>query len=133
MSHAAAPADAVDAPFWAGLAEGVLRIQRCAGCARWSWPPQWRCGECGGWDMEWPEVPMEGIVHALSWTRHPFSAAMADKVPYPVLLVELPDAGGARLLGLLDGSTESLAIGSRVTGFPEETPARTALRWRLAR
>lgn len=137
MSQAPAPASApagrIDSPFWAGLADGILRIQRCAACARWTWPPQWRCGECGGWEMEWPQVPMEGTIHSLSWTRHPFSPRMVGRVPYPVLLVELPGAGGARLLGLLDGPADGLAIGAPVTGFPEETAGRTALRWRIAR
>lgn len=136
MSHAPSPASAdggqVDSPFWAGLANGTLRIQRCSACARWSWPPQWRCGDCGSWDMEWPEVPMAGIVHSLSWTRHPFTPETADKVPYPVLLVELPSAGGTRLLGLLDGPADELTIGAHVEGFLQESSGRTALRWRIA-
>lgn len=134
MTPVASPsADRVDAPFWAGLAQGDLRIQRCAACAHWTWPPQWRCGQCGSWELGWPIVAAEGIVHALTRTRHPFSPETVGRTPYPVLLVELPGAGGARLLGLLDGvDGNELVIGAAVRGVIEATPTGLpALRWRL--
>jgi len=122
---------ALDFPFWQGLAEGRLQIQQCSSCETWTWPPQWRCGSCGSWELTWPEVPMEGKVHAFTHTRHPFSPEM--NVPLVNLLVELPHAGGARLLGVLRGSEEGLATGALLVGEIDMSAGDLpALRWRLA-
>ena len=123
-------------PFWEALLQGRLRIQRCAKCHRWSWPPQPRCGACGSWEMEWPEVPLRGEVHCFTHTHHPFTPETRGKTPFVNLLVALPDAGGARLLGILEGSEEGLAVGSAVRGHilpPGEGRDLPALRWQLDR
>ena len=125
--------DGVDQPFWEGLAQGELRIQRCAKCERWIWAPQWRCAECGSWDMNWRATPARGTVY--SWTRtwHPFSPEMRDVLPYLVVLVELPEAGAVRLAGLL-ADVHALAIGDAVEGViqppSERTSNQAVLRWR---
>jgi uncharacterized OB-fold protein len=87
--------------------------------------------------FDWVEVQPEGTV--FSWTRtwYPFVPARAEALPYVTLVVELPEAGGVRLLGLLDGDDEHLAIGRAVAGVV--TPANPdtldlpSLRWRLVR
>ncbi|GAB4664164.1 hypothetical protein MOKP76_14210 [Mycobacterium avium subsp. hominissuis] len=62
---------------------------------------------------------------------------MAKVVPYVNVLVELPDAGGRRLLGLLVGNDDGLAIGAEVVGRIQKPSAQTndqaVLRWELAR
>ncbi|WP_176593698.1 Zn-ribbon domain-containing OB-fold protein [Sphingobium sp. EM0848] len=124
--------ETIDQPFWDGLSKGQLRIQRCATCGQWTWPPQERCGPCGSWDMGWEAIAMEGIVHSFTWVRHPFTPAMSGRTPFANLLVELPQAGGARLLGLLEGAGEGLAIGAAVTAeVIRDTDDHLALRWRL--
>lgn len=125
----------VDAPYWAALGEGQLRIQRCQRCRRWCWPADWRCPGCGSYDFDWPAVDPVGTVY--SWVRSqlPFVAAYADLVPYVDVLVELPGAGGARLLGLLTGPEEGLAIGAGVRGTFQPASERTiglpVLTWAL--
>jgi len=127
----------VDAPYWAALGEGQLRIQRCVRCLRWCWPADWRCPGCGSYDLGWPEVEPVGTVY--SWVRShlPFVAAYADLVPYVDVLVELPGAGGARLLGLLTGPEDALAIGAPVRGSFQPPADRTiglpVLTWALDR
>ena len=126
------PGDPIDRPFWDGLTAGELRIPSCSGCGRWTWPPQWRCGLCGSWDMAWRPVAMTGIVHSLTCVRHPFTPAMAGRTPFANLLVELPQAGGARLMGVLEGPGDSLAIGSPLTGdVMTEADGHLVLRWRM--
>lgn len=124
----------VDAPYWAGLARGELLIQRCAGCGRWIWPAEWRCGECGSYDFEWPQVPAVGDVY--TWTRTHYPFVPDYPVPSVHVLVALPGAGGRRLLGLLIGSDDGLRIGARVEGFLEQPSSRTrdlpVMRWRLS-
>lgn len=126
----------VDHPYWSGLARGELLIQRCVDCRRWSWPADWRCGACGGYDFAWEEVEPVGTVYSWIRTHLPFVAAYADLVPYVNVLVELPGAGGARLMGLLRGPETGLGIGETVTGSFEAPSPRTCgvavLTWSLS-
>jgi uncharacterized OB-fold protein len=106
----------IEAPFWQGVREGELRLPRCAGCQRWNWPPVPRCPWCGSFEHVWERVEPRGTIY--SWTRiHRASRpALADDVPYVVALVELPQAGSARVLGRLSGDERGLALGVPVTG-----------------
>jgi len=127
--------DGVDAPFWVGLNAGELRFQRCRACADWQWPAVWRCPDCGGWELDWCLIPAKGSVY--SWTRtwQAFSPAMKSVLPYVTVLVELPHAGGRRLLGVLVDDEEGLAIGAPVEGIIQAAGPinfdQAILRWRL--
>ena len=128
-------ANGEDIPYWDGLAEGELRIQRCDGCGTWWWGPVCRCADCGSWDLTW--TPIEARGRVFSWIRShlPFVPDMASAVPFVTLLVELPHAGNRRMLGILVDSEEGLKIGSQVVGViqpPSElTNNRHVMRWRL--
>lgn len=75
---------------------------------------------------------MEGVVHSFTWVRHPFTPAMVGHTPFANLLVESPQAGGARLLGVLEGPAEGLAIGASVSGaVMQDADGQPILRWRL--
>ena len=52
--------DGLDAGYWEGLANGELRLPRCVKCGDWPWPPQFRCGVCGGWEFIWQSVQASG-------------------------------------------------------------------------
>lgn len=129
--------DRPDGPFWAALAAGELRMPRCLECDRWRWPPEWICPECHSEHLRWEAVPATGRVY--SWTRtwHAFAPELAAHVPFVVVLVELPDAGGCRLLGLLvDDDGSEVRIGDPVMGVIQPPgPAMggvAVLRWRRA-
>lgn len=82
--------------------------------------------------MDWKPVSMTGIVHSLTWVRHPFTPAMAGRTPFANLLVELPQAGGARLMGVLEGPGDALAIGSPLIGeVMTDADNHPLLRWRM--
>jgi uncharacterized OB-fold protein len=99
------------------------------------WPPEFRCAACGAFGLDWVPVEASGIVY--SWTRtwYPFVPERADELPYCVVLAELPQAGGARLLGVLDGDDEGLRIGRHVRGtiHPPNDASRgfPTVRWSL--
>lgn len=113
----------VDAPYWEGLGDGTLRIQRCSRCRSWRWPADWRCGGCGSYELGWEDVEPRGVVYSWIRTRQPLVPAYADLVPYVNVLVELPHAGGARLMGLLTGDSEAIEVGRTVSGtFRAPTP-----------
>ncbi|HKY92565.1 MAG TPA: zinc ribbon domain-containing protein [Nevskiaceae bacterium] len=128
-------ATGADGPYWNALAEGRLMLPRCRGCGRWHWPAVYRCGACGTWEPEWLDVEMTGRV--FSWTRtwHPFGGSEGIGVPYVSLIVELPQAGGRRVIGLLAGDEAGLAVGTPVRGEAAETVVGDtripSLRWRI--
>jgi len=72
-----------------------------------------------------------------TWTRalHPFEGTEDLGAPYVTVLVELPQAGGIRLLGLLKGDAKP-KIGMTLTGsvgesrvFDQDIPV---IHWRAA-
>ena len=85
--------------------------------------------------MEWTPVELDGRIFTWTRTWHPFSGTESLGLPFAPVLVELPAAGGIRLLGLLEGKGEP-RIGDRVTGRIDSTKAfdRTipSLRWAAA-
>jgi uncharacterized OB-fold protein len=80
------------------------------------WPPQHRCSDCGATRLDWVDVAADGAI--FSWTRtwYPFMPARADDLPSTTVVVELPTAGWARVLGGYAGAAEDLAVGRRVHG-----------------
>lgn len=124
-----------DERYWQALSEGRLELPRCASCGHWHWPAPFRCSACGGWDFEWIPTEMAGAIY--SWTRtwHPFDGAESLGSPFVSVAVELPQAGGIRLLGILEEDAAP-TIGRRVAGrvgsshvYGRDIPA---LRWKIA-
>ena len=128
--------DALSEPFWSGLREGVLRVQRCTHCGQWQFGPEWICHVCLRFDPAWTEVAPKGRIY--SWERvwHPAHHALNEQGPYVAVLVELPHAGNVRMVGnLLGDPLQEVVIGAEVQGVfehhPEHTPAYSLLQWRL--
>jgi uncharacterized OB-fold protein len=107
--------DPASAPFWAGCAEQRLLIPRCVACGSFQSPPRLSCRNCRGAEFEWR--PSNGFGHIYTYTivHHPGSPALSDEVPYVVVVVELDDCAGARLVSNLVGETADAAwIGAQV-------------------
>ncbi|WP_416062706.1 Zn-ribbon domain-containing OB-fold protein [Rhodococcus indonesiensis] len=128
-------ADGLDLPYWEGLRAGELRLQRCDQCGLWIWGPRWMCGQCRTFDPAWVAVEPVGRVYSWSRTWHPFVSELAGDLPFVTVLVELPHAGGRRVLGLLAENSEAdIAIGDAVAGIiqqPADAPW-PVLRWHRA-
>ncbi|BDB44087.1 MULTISPECIES: Zn-ribbon domain-containing OB-fold protein [Mycobacterium] len=126
-----------DDRYWEALEEGVFELPRCADCGRWVWPAHFRCGQCGGWELDWEPVDPVGAVYA--WTRCWYTfdrtTERSPDLPYVVVLAEIPAAGGARVTGVLDGAEEHLRIGSPVRGKIDAPSAKAkgyaTIRWEL--
>ena len=128
--------DGLTAPYWQGTRAGVLRIQRCRSCDRWQWGPEWICHACRSFDLDWVEVAGHGRI--FSWERpyHPVHPALDGHGPYIVVLVELPEAGGVRMVGnLLGGPLQPVTIGAAVDAVFEPhddaEPPFTLVQWRV--
>jgi uncharacterized protein len=128
--------DGLDIPYWEGLKEDKIMIQRCNACQRWLWGPEWLCHACHSFDLDWQEINGKGLIY--SWERvwHPVHPALREHGPYLVVLVELPEADNIRMIGnLLGDPRQNIVIGSAVTAvFEHHREAKTPftlLQWRL--
>jgi uncharacterized OB-fold protein len=104
--------DLDDAPFWEGLKQHKLLLQRCAECKLWRHPPMPMCPACNSFEQEWIESPGRGTVYSWIIVRqhtHPFFSDM----PYNVVLVEL-DEGVRIFSNLLDVAPEDIQSGMTV-------------------
>lgn len=105
-----------DEHYWKALSAGRLEMQQCSGCRRWNWPAVWRCGECGCWEHEWHEVPLQGSI--FTWTRswYDFGAPREFGLPFVTVVVTLDGADHRRVLGTLVGDGQHVHIGMTVVG-----------------
>lgn len=129
--------DGLSAPYWAGLRQNRLLVQRCSDCHAWQFGPEWICHQCHSFDVRWTEVEPRGRI--FSWERvwHPSHAALKQHGPYLAILVTLPHAGDIRMIGnLLGDPMQSVVIGSTVEGVfehhPDSDPPYSLLQWRAA-
>jgi uncharacterized OB-fold protein len=93
--------DADTRPFWEFCARRELRFQRCAPCGRFRHPPKPGCPHCGAAEVEWVRVAGRGRVFSYTIVHHPTVPALADLVPYSVVVVEFDDAPGVRMISNL--------------------------------
>jgi uncharacterized protein len=104
--------DAVTRPFWDGVAEGVLRVQRCVACDRHLFYPRAVCPYCMASDLEWTEASGVGEVHSFT-VVHRAPPDYRDEVPYVVALVDL-DEGVRMMTRLVDVEPGAVTVGMRV-------------------
>jgi len=101
-----------NSPFWEGVHDHRLLIQRCTRCAtlRLPWIPG--CVECGSAEWDTVEAGGEGMVHSYVVMHHPPFPAFDP--PYAVALIQL--AEGVRLVSNVIGIPyDKVRIGLPVT------------------
>ena len=88
--------------FWAGTAEGELRVQRCGGCGALRHPPGPMCPSCGTLAADPREyVVAAGTGDVYSYVVHHHPPVPGKKLPIVIALVQL--AEGVRMTGELLG------------------------------
>ncbi|MGH7897165.1 MAG: Zn-ribbon domain-containing OB-fold protein [Candidatus Binatia bacterium] len=128
--------DGLDRPYWEGTLAHELRVQRCRTCEVFRWGPEWICHACRSLATEWVRVDPIGRIHAWERVWHAVHPALVSAVPYVVLLVELPHAGGVRMIGNLAGDPrQSVRTGAPVRAVFEDhrdhDPPYTLVHWRI--
>ncbi len=90
-----------NAAFYAFLARGELRLQRCASasCGVWRHPPRHRCAACGSLDTTWKVASGRGRLFSWTVTHRPVDPAFTP--PYVIAVLELEE--GPRLVGNVRG------------------------------
>lgn len=119
-------------PFWDGLREERLRMQRCDDCATWVHYPRARCTHCLSPALSWHDVPADATVYSFSVARQPTAPPFADEVPQIITVVEL--GNGVRMTTtLVDVDPGDVRIGMRVAPvFEHGEDGITLLRYRPA-
>jgi uncharacterized OB-fold protein len=126
----------LDRPFWDGLRQERLLLQRCRACHRFQWGPEWICHRCQNFDLAYIEVPPEGRIYSYQRVWHPVHPALQTQGPYLVALIEIPHADNVRMVGnLLGDPRQAVAIGAQVEGVFEQhadaEPPFALLQWQL--
>ena len=91
-------------PYWQAAKEHKLVLQRCTPCGYVWHPPLPRCPRCHSQALEWQPASGRGKVYSYTTVYHATHAAMTEKVPYIVALVQLEE--GPRVLTNLRNCTE---------------------------
>ena len=100
-------------PFWQGLREGEVRLQRCRDCERYQYYPRPICSHCWSENVEWQTVNADGTVYSYTvpgFAPHP---SFKDSLPYVVALVDL-DVGVRVMTTIVECQPESVRIGMPV-------------------
>jgi uncharacterized OB-fold protein len=124
--------DPLFVPFWAGMKARELRLQYCPASAKTYWPPRHRCAISGSTEFEWRPISTSGTI--FSFVTVGKSMIKGFEAPYEICLIDLADAPGVRVVGVLD-TAHKASIGAKVTGYfveAGENQEITLLRWRVA-
>jgi uncharacterized protein len=108
--------DGLTGEFYAYIAAGELRIQRCSECGCWRHIPRPICAECSCDTWTWERSTGRGRIVTLTITERPLHPAFTD-TPYAIVVVQL--AEGPRLLTtILDGNPREIRVGTAVRFEP---------------
>jgi uncharacterized protein len=108
------PANADTAPYFDGLDQGKLLIQRSARTGEtWFYPRMFAPSDWSRDGIEWVEASGQGTVYSFSVIHRAPFPAFAERVPYVIALVDL--AEGPRMMTNIVGEDAlDIAIGDAV-------------------
>lgn len=89
------------APFWAAAREQRLVAQRCDACGALRCPPHPFCAACRSPAASWVDLSGRGRIWSYIVAHGPTLAAFMDRVPFPVIVVELDENPALRMTGNL--------------------------------
>jgi uncharacterized OB-fold protein len=78
-------------PYWDGLLQGRLRLQRCADCGKIRHYPRPMCDACWSMNTDWVDASGNGTVHSWTITHYAFHPGFKGDLPYVLLTVDLPE------------------------------------------
>lgn len=114
--------DPIGAVFWDGARAHELRLQRCRPNRHVWHPPSGVCPECHAEEYEWVASRGRGVLHTWTTVHHAVHPAVADKLPYTVVLVDLDE--GPRVVSLYRGAGDPVigdAVAVRFEDYEEIT------------
>jgi uncharacterized OB-fold protein len=113
-------------PYWEGVAQKKLLLQRCASCNAIRHYPRPMCPHCHSMASKWEPASGVGTVYSWTITHQTGLPGFSDRVPYTLVTVDL--AEGVRMLApLLDVSMEDLRTGLPVKVIFEQQSDDTVI------
>ncbi|MBU6257447.1 MAG: OB-fold domain-containing protein [Burkholderiales bacterium] len=113
-------------PYWDGLAAHEVRIQQCAGCARWLFFPRAHCPACGGRELAWRRISGTGTLYTYTVARVPTLPEFTDEMPQMLAVVEL-DEGPHLNTTLVGVDPAALQVGLRLRPVFDDRPGSATL------
>jgi uncharacterized protein len=121
-------ANADTAGWWEAASEHRLVVQECASCGQVRHPPGPVCPNCRSQEAVWKDLAGTGRVYTYTVVRQAFVPALADKIPYVVVAVELDGAQGVRMVSnLVDVDPQEVEVGMAVDVVWEDMGPQLAL------
>lgn len=110
-------------PYWDGLSESRLMLQRCAECGKIRHYPRPVCDACWSMKVEWVQASGLATIHSWTICQHPFLPAFKADLPYALATVDLEEEVrlNAQLRGI-DPTTLRIGMPVRI-GFEHVTDA----------
>ena len=104
--------DSDSRPYWEGLAQGELRIQRCKVCSKAVFYPRSICPHCHADSLSWIVASGKGTIYSYTVVHQAFGP-FAEDAPFVIAIVELEE--GARMMSrIVDATRESVVVGAAV-------------------
>jgi uncharacterized OB-fold protein len=116
--------------FFKAAREGRLVYRACLDCGAGIHMPSTFCGACGGHNTAWRTAIGTGTL--FSWTTVMHQVHPAYPTPYTIVVVELDDAPGVRMIGSLAGQPSLRAGQPMAVEFDADARARGLPRWRVS-
>jgi uncharacterized OB-fold protein len=122
--------DGVTGGFWAAARRHELVVRVCDDCGTVLHLPRAYCHVCHSWDGHWQ--PVSGRARIYSWTIVEHQVHPAYPVPYTIVLVELEDVPGVRMIGSLPGTPELVEGQGMQVWFEERQHGVVVPQWQPA-
>ena len=116
----------VTQPFWDGLREGELRIQRCLDCAKYVFYPRTACHYCLSDRLEWVKASGRGTLYSFTIVRRAMNPAFQADVPYVFAIVELEE-GPRVTTNIVNCPLEALRVDMPVMAVYDRVTPEAAL------
>jgi uncharacterized protein len=118
-------------PYWDAAKDHRLVVQQCGCCKARQFYPREFCTACLSDSIEWIESAGRGTVYTYTINRRPSNAALSEKVPYVVAMIDL-DEGVRMMANIVECSAEAIRLGARVrVCFEPVSPEITLPQFRL--
>lgn len=88
-------------PYWDGLNEFRLRLQKCGNCGKVRHYPRPLCDACYSFDVTWIDATGRGKVHSWTVAHHAFHPGFQAELPCVLAIVDLDE--GVRMNAPLRG------------------------------
>lgn len=115
-------------PWWEAAAAHRLVVQRCRACVHPRHPPGPICPACHDVGFDWVESSGRGTIYTWTAVHRAFVPSLAAVLPYVVVVVELDDPPGVRMVSnLVEADPTAVRVGQRVRVVWEDVAPGLAL------